>query len=338
MQLTRRGYALVAVVVVAEVLAVVHGARALNAVAAPAVIALVVGAVEVVRVERPTADRGAVSPGFPGDVREVDLAVDGGGVATVIDRVPDGVTVDPATADASGSATVEASLPTTLTYDVELADRGRHSLGPVLVRVSDVLGLVTAEFDVSETTTALVYPPVYQVAGREALLREVLDRDAIERHEFDEIREYVPGDPLRDVHWKSTAKDPEEMFVTEFADRRIEDTVVLAASSEDDAADEMAAAAASVAVMTVEAGVGVELRAPTVSVPTGSGVDHRDRLLRALALTDGGHPDPSEMQDADVHVHADADGVTLTLGSRTHAFDDLTVSRANPLADRGVSA
>jgi len=336
MQLTRRGYALVAVVVVAEVLAIVHGARALNAVAAPAVIALVAGAVQIARADSPTVDRNAVSPGFPGDTREVDLAVDGEGIATVVDGAPEGITVDPSVADANGSATVDAALPTTLSYGVELTRRGRHTAGPVRVRVSDVLGLVATEFELPETTTLLVYPPVYQVAGRETLLREILDRDAVERHEFDAIREYVPGDPLRDVHWKSTAKDPEEMYVTEFADRRIEDTIVIAASSEAGAADAMAAAVASIAVMTVDAGVSVELRTPSVTVPTGSGVDHRDRLLRALALTDGGRPD--ELEDADVHVHADAEGVSITLGARTHDFDDLTVSRENPLAGRRVSA
>jgi len=338
MQLTRRGYALVAVVVVAEILAIVHGARALNAVAAPAVIALAAGAIQVTRAESPTVDRNAVSPGFPGDVREVDLSVDGEGIATVVDRPSEGVTVDPNIADADGAAGVEAALPTTLSYEVELARRGRHTVGPVEVRVSDVLGLVATGFEVPETTTILVYPPVYQVAGRETLLREILDRDAVERHEFEAIREYVPGDPLRDVHWKSTAKDPEEIYVTEFVDRRIEDTVVLAASSEAGAADAMAAAAASVAVMAVDAGVSVELRAPSLSVPTGSGVDHRDRLLRALALTDGGRPDDAELEDADVHVHADADGVSITLGARTHDFDEMTVSRENPLAGRGVSA
>ena len=339
MRLTRRGWGLVAVVVVAEVLAILHGARALNAVAAPAVIGLAAGAVQVARGERPTVDRGAVSPGFPGDRREVSLDVSGSGVATVIDRTPAGVTVDPAVADTTGSATLEATLPTEFTYEVEFAQRGRHEVGPVIVQVRDVLGLVTTEYHVEETTVTLVYPPVYQVAGRERLLREILDRDAVERDEFDELREYVPGDPLRDVHWKSTAKNPDEMFVTEFADRRIDDSVVLAASSTAGAfSDAMAAAAASVAVMAIDAGVSVELRAPSVSVPTGGGVDHRDRLLRALALTDGGHPSPDEMEGVDVHVHADDDGVTLTLGTLTHDFEEMTVSRANPLADRGVSA
>ncbi|MEF8853089.1 MAG: DUF58 domain-containing protein [Haloarculaceae archaeon] len=338
MRLTRRGWALVAVVVGAEFLAVLHGARALNAIAAPAVIGLAAGAVQVARAERPTVDRGSVPPGFPGDRREVALDVAGGGVATIIDRTPEGVVVDPAIADATGSATLEATLPTEFTYDIEFAARGRHEVGPTLVQVRDVLGVVTTEYDVKATTTALVYPPVYQVAGREALLREVLDREAVERDEFDELREYVPGDPLRDVHWKSTAKNPESMFVTEFADRRIDDTVVLAASSEGGAADAMAAAAASVGVMAIDAGVSVELRAPSVSVPTGGGVDHRDRLLRALALTDGGHPSPEDMEDVDIHVHADDEGVSLTLGPHTHSFEEMTVSRANPLADREVSA
>lgn len=339
MHLTRRGYALVALVVGAEVCAITFGARAINAVAAPVVIALVAAAVQVHRTDYPTAERDPVLPGFPGDTREVTVDVHGDGVASVTDRVPAGITADPSVVDADGTVAVEATLPTSFAYAIRLDDRGRHEFDAVEVRVSDVLGLVATDHELAAPTAVLVYPPVYQVAGRETLLREIVDHNAVERQEFESLREYVPGDPLRDVHWKSTAKDPAAMYVTEFVDRRIDDTVVLAASSDpaEGAADAMATAAASVAVMAIEADVGVELRAPTQAVPMGTGPDHRDRLLRALALTEGGRPDDLDATEVDVHVHADADGVTLQLGSRTHTLEELTVSRANPLASREVS-
>lgn len=330
MRLTRRGYGLVAVVVAAEAFALTYGGATLNAVVAPLVIALLVAAVHVRRTATPTVDRASVSPGFPGDTREVTVMVDGSGVAALVDAVPDGL--------AAAHAWTETTLPAELSYELTLNARGRHALGPVSVTVTDVLGLVTETYETPKTTNALVYPPVYQLAGRERILRDVLDRDAVERQEFDSLREYAPGDPLRNVHWKSTAKDPDGMYVTEFADRRIEDSVVLAASCEEGYADEMAAAAASVAVLALDVDVAVELRTPSGRVPAGSGVDHRDEVLKLLAITDGGRPAEAAMDDVDMHVHAAADGVTLSVGTRDHEFDEMTVTRTNPLADREVTA
>lgn len=329
MYLTRRGYVLLAVILLAEASALTYGARALNAIVAPAAVALVGAAVHVRRADRPAVDRSPVKPGFPGDVREVTLEVAGNGVATLVDSVPDALTpVEP---------TETTSLPATLSYQVELGTRGRQRLGPLEVRLTDVLGLVGETYRTAETSTVLVYPPVYLLEGRDQLLADVLDRDAVERQEFDALREYVPGDALRDVHWKSTAKDPGEMYVTEFADRRIEDSVVIVATSEPGFADEMAVAAASVAFMALDVDVSVELRTPSGTVPEGQGVDHRDRVLRALATTDDGTVDATS-EDVDIRIHADADGVRITAGSREQVLENLTVSQTNPLADREVAA
>ena len=329
MNLTRRGYAVVALVVVGEVFALAFGAQALNAIVAPVLVALLGAVVQVHRADEPTVDRSAVSPGFPGDTRKVSVVVDGRGVATLADGAADGLVAE--------GASDETTLPTELGYTVTLAERGRHKLGPLAVTVSDVLGLVERRFDTRVTTNVLVYPSVHQLAGRERILEKVLDRDAVERQEFDALREYVPGDPLRDVHWKSTAKDPEEMYVTEFADRRIEDSVVIAASCESGYADEMATAAASLAVMALDVDVAVEVRAPSGRVPVGSGIDHRDEVLKLLALTRAGRPAGDATDDVDLQVHADAGGVTLSVGTTTHTIEELTVSRANPLADREVT-
>lgn len=315
MRPTRRGYALAGIVIGAEVLALTYGGRALNAIVAPAVVALAAGAIAVARADTPTVDRASVPPGFPGDSREVTVEVTGSGAATVVETVPDGLAVD--------ASTHERALPTTFTYEVTLEERGRHTLGPLVVRVTDLLGLVSTTVETEATTDVLVYPPVSPLSGHGAVLGDVVDPDAVERQEFESVREYVPGDPLRAVHWKSTAKDPDGMYVTEFVDSSVEDSIVLAAGSAPGYADEMAAAAASVAVTAVDAGVGVELRTPSGVVSRDSGADHRDRLLRHLALAEGG-PLP-DVERVDVRIYADCDGVVLTVGSRDHDFEALTV-------------
>ena len=328
MNLTNRGYGVLAIVVVAEVLAFTSGARALNAIAAPAVVALLAGLVMVRRTETPTAEREAVPPGFPGDTRTMTVEVDGDGVAAIEESVPEGLTVD--------ASRVERSLPATVTYDLTCNRRGRHTVGPLTVSVRDVLGLFEQRHEVGSTARVLVYPPVYKLAGQQVLHEHVLDRSELERQEFDTLREYVPGDPLRDVHWKTTAKDPDEIFVTEFADRRVDQDVVIAAEGTGDAVDDVATAAASIAVVAIEADLGVELRLPDASVPLGYGTTHRESILEALATTDGGHLADRKRENVDVHITGDEDGVTVGFGDRTESLAGMTVSRENPLVTQEV--
>ncbi|ELZ29610.1 hypothetical protein C475_01636 [Halosimplex carlsbadense 2-9-1] len=339
MKLTRRGYGVLGVVVLAEALAITYGARALNAIAAPAVVVLLASAVQLWRTSAPTGERDRVPASFPGDTREVTVDVDGGGVAEIDETVPEGL-------DAEG-ASAEASLPTTFAYSLTCVERGRHKLGPLTVRVRDMLGLVERTTQAGSTTRVLVYPPVYQVAGRQAILQHVLDRSEVERQEFDSIREYAPGDPLRDVHWKSTAKSPDEIYVTEFADNRVEDDdITIAAVGDAGSIDEMAAAAASVAVMALDAGLAVELRLPDAHVRLGRGDHHRQRLLATLAETDTDFTSPFQtytldddvLADADVVVRSDSDGVTLAFGTDERDFEAVTASRENPLSARGVGS
>ncbi|WP_436928559.1 DUF58 domain-containing protein [Halosimplex halobium] len=339
MQLTRRGYGVLGVVVLAEVLALTYGARALNAVAAPAVLALVASTVQLWRTPAPTVERDHVPAAFPGDTREVSVAVDGGGVAEIEETIPEGL--------AAEGASAEASLPTTLTYTLTCVERGRHRLGPLEIRVRDMLGLVQRTTQSGAATRVLVYPPVYQVAGREVILQHVLERSEIERQEFDSVREYAPGDPLRDINWKSTAKSPDEIYVTQFADNRVEDDdITVAATGAAGSIDGMAAAAASVAVMALDAGLAVELRLPDAHVRLGRGEGHRQRLLAALAETDTDFTSPFKsyaldddvLADADVVVRATGDGVSITFGADERDFEEITVSRENPLTTRGVES
>lgn len=320
MRLTRRGYAAVALVALALAAALVSGPRSLNAVAGPLAVAVVAGAVQVARAGRPTVERTAPRPGFPGEDRTVELRVEGSGVARVEDRLSDGL---------SGEATVERSLPTTLTYDVTYDRRGTHEIGPATVRVRDVLGLVEAEYEVSGRTPVLVYPHVYSVGDPVATLR-TLGPQTDERTEFDEIREYVPGDSLRDVNWKTSAKH-DDLLVTEFTDPTDEGAVAVAASCGPGHADAMATAAATVVVAALRAGLAVELALPDGDLPSGYGESHRRHALEMLARTGSGDPPRDAWADADVQVRADDDGVTVTFDAVARDFDDLTASRDNPL-------
>lgn len=320
MRPTRRGYAALVVVATAIVFAWGAGPRALNAVAGPVLVAVVTAAVQVHRAGKPRVERSEPRRGFPGETRTVELTVDGGGVATITDGVDDG---------RAETETFERTLPTTVHYEVTYEHRGVYSLGATRVRVRDVLGLVEETYVIDETTEVLVYPPVYSVENAGSFLRTLGPRSD-ERSEFDRLREYVPGDALRDIHWKSSAKH-DDLLVTEFSDPRDEEAVTIAAACEPDYADEMATAAATMLVAAVRLGLSVDLTVPEGRLPQGYGESHEQHALQLLARTEGGGVPEGRWESANVRIHAGESGVSVSVDDQVHSLEDLTTNRNNPL-------
>lgn len=106
---------------------------------------------------------------------------------------------------------------TRLSYTITPAVRGRHHIGPLTARFSDPLGMAEYERDLAGRSVLLVLPRVTPLRGLPAglgrgegesgstgLRRGPGERDAL-------VREYQPGDPLRTVHWRSTARRDELM-------------------------------------------------------------------------------------------------------------------------------
>lgn len=319
MRPTRRGVGALVVAAGAFGMSLQFGQPGLNAVAGPVAVAVVAAAGQVYLAGTPTVERDPPRRGFPGERRTVELTVDGSGIATITDRLPEGIV---------GESTLKRSLPTTADYEITYEQRGLHRLGPVDVRVTDPLGLVASSYTIEDTDEILVYPPVYRLGGPDAFKR-TLTPESEDRQAFDRLREYVPGDSLRDVHWKSSAKR-DALLVKEFADQRSDRGLVVVAEAFGGNADEMAAAAATVAMGALESGLAVELIVPGGSVPSGYGDTHRTKLLETLARTPGGETGRAET--ADILIRAVDDEVTITVEGRQQSFADVTVSRDNPLA------
>lgn len=317
MRLTRRGWGVLLVAVVGFVLAFRFGPRALNAVVGPAAVVLVLGVLLVARRSEPTVTRMVPAPGFPGEVRTVELGVDCDGPCRLVESASDGLRPVDAAAWIPESGAVD--------LEVELLARGEQHLGPTTLYTEDPLGVVEAETVVADRTSVLVYPRVDPVTPNGALAGLARRVDAPERDAFDGLREYVPGDPLRNVHWASSAKrQPGDMLVTEFA-AGDDGGVTLAAGGAPGHADEMAAAAASLAVYMLDAGLTVGVVTPAGRLREGRGDGQRDRILDLLARTDAGRMD--ERAEADVRVVAGDDGVTVRVGDRTFAYDDVAGER-----------
>jgi len=304
----------VAVALGAVAFATASDARALNAIVAPALIALIAGAVQVVLADPPAVERTDPVPGYPGESRTVELTVGGGGLARVIDAVPRGMT-------ARGND-VRTTLPATISYEVDLEARGEWTVGPPRVSVTDVFGLFVDTVEPDATATAVAYPPVVDLRDHGPLAQLLGYGTAAERQAFDSIREYAPGDPLRDVHWKSSAKrGGDDLVVKEFVSEDTESTLYVAASATPQRDDAMATAAASVALLGLEAGLSVGVACPAGEVPPARGEDHRHSLLRLLARTGAGQVSRAARERADVVVTADDGGVVVTVDGREFPID-----------------
>jgi uncharacterized protein (DUF58 family) len=311
----------VVVLVLAVGMAWLSGPRALNALAAPILVALGAAVVQLHRAGAPTVERSEPRRGFPGEVRTIELRVEGTGVATVADGLSAGVEGDP---------TGDGTLPTTVTYEVTLTERGEATLGPAAVRIRDALGLLETVHAVGGRTSLLVYPRV-SVVDAVAFGPQAAGPPTGDRAEFDRLREYVPGDRLRDVNWKSTAKY-DELLVTDYTDPGQDSALHVAAGAEPARADAMADATASLAVGALRAGIPVALDVPEKSLEAGVDAAHRRRILAVLARAGPG--DVAGQEAADVVVTATHDGVTVTTRDRTRSMEELTLRGENPLLAR----
>ncbi|MBT8227921.1 MAG: DUF58 domain-containing protein [Dactylosporangium sp.] len=105
---------------------------------------------------------------------------------------------------------LRAGKKTTVEYPVGTQRRGVVEIGPLRVVRRDPLGLVTMPRSHGDTDRVWVYPKVYPLAavppGVTRSLDGLIDRVPHGTITFDTLREYVIGDELRRVHWRTTAR------------------------------------------------------------------------------------------------------------------------------------
>ncbi|GAB3679887.1 hypothetical protein GCM10028857_01840 [Salinarchaeum chitinilyticum] len=316
-RLTRRGKGILAIVVVCVLLGAVFGARSLNAVVAPAVVALAAGVLVVRRSSTPTVRRAAPSDGHPGERHEVTLTVEncGPGNYELRDIIGSGLRTDEATHYVTESER-------TIRYDVEYTHRGAYEFGPIRGTVTDLFGLAERPVRIETVDEVLVYPRLVDPpAAVRSMLETVVDLERRPgRDEFDSLREYVRGDSPRDVHWKSSAKQPDaDLVVKEFLGTTPTDSVLIAVGAHGSRSnvDAAARAAASVAITLLEEGVEVGLETPDATVPASVGADQRTAILAALARLGTGSP---ETHDETVRITADGSDALVHVGGRAVSF------------------
>ncbi|GAA1368351.1 DUF58 domain-containing protein [Catellatospora chokoriensis] len=119
---------------------------------------------------------------------------------------------------------------TDVSYPVPTDRRGVVDVGPLQVTRRDPLGLVSVSRSHGDTARIWVYPKSHLIqavpAGISRSLDGRLDRVPHGAITFDTLREYVIGDELRHVHWRTSAKVG-ELMVREHLDTSLPQLVVL---------------------------------------------------------------------------------------------------------------
>ncbi len=123
-------------------------------------------------------------------------------------------------------------------FTIRTRRRGVIPVGPAMTRRGDPLGAFSRDVTWTDLTEILVRPPMTPLASLAGgLLRDLegVTTDAVTASDlaFHALREYVPGDDLRHVHWRSSAKamaagGDNQLLVRQYLDtRRSHATIVV---------------------------------------------------------------------------------------------------------------
>ena len=109
-----------------------------------------------------------------------------------------------------------------LTWSIDTSRRGLYLVGPSRLEAADPFGLVRRVLATREPSPVLVVPRVHPVDVRlgRAQAEEEESGERAGSETFHSLREYVPGDPQKLIHWKSSARAGKLMV------RRMVDTTV----------------------------------------------------------------------------------------------------------------
>ena len=188
--------------------------------------------------------------------------------------------------------------------------RGSYRLGKTRLRSGDLFGLYPSEATLNHTPwTLYVYPTIKAIPGFSLPARRPIGDSKSRDRLWDDpsrpagVREYRPGDPIKSIDWKTTARRG-DMFVRQFDTSVSEHTVIFAESVttdvpwegyRSDVLEATMTAAASIANHALDLGYNVGLVVNGVSsmsashavVPPGTGASHLTALLESLAMV---HP------------------------------------------------
>ncbi|CEJ68479.1 hypothetical protein BN1195_00766 [Chryseobacterium oranimense G311] len=129
---------------------------------------------------------------------------------------------------------IEPGKNTYFQYSLEPKERGEYSFGNLNVYASSPLGFVARRFNFQKDAMLPAYPSFVHLRKYElmALQSEFMlggikkIRKLGHTMEFEQIKDYVPGDDIRTINWKATSKT-NRLMVNQFQDEKSQRIFIL---------------------------------------------------------------------------------------------------------------
>lgn len=187
-----------------------------------------------------------------------------------------------------------------LKYSCLCPQRGKYKIGPFFIYIFDPWGLFFLKKSYRIYSELYVYPRMFNIQKFPTLVKGTAPWFGIEtthvsgdEHEFYGVREYKQGDPIKRIHWFSSARK-NRLIVREFQQQSFYRATILFnlnkernfGKGKDTVAEYTIKIAASVAKYLLEHNISLELIAhigETVYMPFNKGPEHLEDILKLLA-------------------------------------------------------
>lgn len=164
-----------------------------------------------------------------GDPNPVNIQVQNKFPFTIYGTVIDELPVQLQKRDFSISFSLTGKNQTTLQYEIRPVERGEYHFGRINVYINTRIGLCRRRFKFDNGQMVKVYPSFIQMkkydflAVSNRLLFSGIKKIRRIGHtmEFEQIKEYAPGDDIRTINWKSTAKKA-DLMVNQYQDEKMQ--------------------------------------------------------------------------------------------------------------------
>jgi uncharacterized protein (DUF58 family) len=258
--------------------------------------------------------------------------------------------------DVCGTGAIEVDVPglragrtESVTYALPTDRRGEIPVGPLRLVRADPFGLARRVREYGERQTLLVRPrtvalPLMPSGRNHHLEGPTTDTAPAGTVTFHALREYVVGDDLRHIHWRSSARTG-TLMVRQLVDASLPQTTIVIDTNEDaypDADDfELAVdAAASVAAGAAAASFPVRVLTGDGPLVETKGGSHDIELILDRLARLSAHAVPHEALDVARRVRAGGSLVVLTgargqisrAGTLRRRFDRVVCVRIRPEA------